>query len=166
MQPPRPILHLKPSPTAKFLDWFGFACIAIMWIITLTQYSSLPSTIPLHFNFKGEIDSYGSKSTLFILPAVMTVVVILLSFLNTKPHIFNYPTKITEENAERQYRNATNLIRIIKTVISVFSILFVIEIIRSAKAQHSTLSWWMIALFIVSMIVPVMVSIFSARSKK
>lgn len=166
MQTRRPIIKLKLSKSDKFLEWFSFACLAITWIVTLTQYSSLPSTIPIHFNFKGEIDNYGSKSTLFLLPAIITVVVLLLTFLTTKPHIFKYPTKITEENAERQYRNATGLLRIIRTVISIFSILFIMEIIRSAKLQHSTLKWWILPLFILSMIIPVFISLISATLKR
>lgn len=36
---------------------------------------------------------------------------------NRVPHIFNYPTEIKPENAERQYRMATRMIRTLNVII-------------------------------------------------
>ena len=37
-------------------------------------YPSLPDTIPIHFNIKGEADAYGGKDSIFLGPGIMAVV--------------------------------------------------------------------------------------------
>ena len=163
MKTNRPVIKLRPGNAEKAMDWIAILALLVLWAITVYQYGSLPPRIPVHFNFKGEIDSYANKTTLFILPAVVTIVVLGLTLLNTRPDLFNYPRKISPENAEREYKTATRLIRIIKLVISVFSVIVIIELIRSAKAGHSTLKWWSIPAFILAIVVPIIVSLFSRR---
>jgi len=137
-----------------------------LWIFVFVQYAALPATIPIHFNLKAEIDNYGSKATLFILPVIITIVVAGLTILGRYPHIFNYPKKITAANALEEYSKATGLLRIIKLVIAVFSLIILFFIVQSAKAGHSTLPWWIIPLFMMAMIIPVVITIISSFSNK
>lgn len=44
-------------------------------------YPSLPSTIPTHFNIKGEADGFGGKDTIFLGPGIMSVVGLFTFFL-------------------------------------------------------------------------------------
>ncbi|SHE98119.1 Uncharacterized membrane protein [Caldanaerobius fijiensis DSM 17918] len=55
-------------------DWWLIAIIIIMWIITFTIYGKLPEKIPTHWNAVGQIDGYGAKSTVFIFPAIITLI--------------------------------------------------------------------------------------------
>lgn len=103
-------------------DWIieimgaSFLLVMIGW--SLYHFNSLPDMIPRHYNALGEPDAFSQKNTLWTLPVVGTVMYIGMFFLNKYPHIFNYPTDITEENAERQYRIATKLIRALNLAIS------------------------------------------------
>lgn len=47
-------------------------------IYLLTVWNNLPEEVPIHWNWKGEIDGYGSKSTLWWLILIMNVLVYLL----------------------------------------------------------------------------------------
>lgn len=40
--------------------------IFISLLATILFYPNLPEKIPLHWNVKGEIDSYGSKNFIFL----------------------------------------------------------------------------------------------------
>ncbi|GAA5335110.1 MULTISPECIES: DUF1648 domain-containing protein [Thermus] len=42
------------------------------WGITLYAYALLPERIPAHFNAQGEVDRYGSRLEIFLLPLVLT----------------------------------------------------------------------------------------------
>lgn len=43
-------------------------------------YPQLPERVPIHWNWKGEIDGYGSKATgLFLTPAMLVVMVLVLA---------------------------------------------------------------------------------------
>jgi uncharacterized membrane protein len=44
-------------------------------------YSSLPNTIPTHFNIRGEADGFGGKDSIFLGPAIMSVVGLFTFFL-------------------------------------------------------------------------------------
>lgn len=163
----RPIIKLTVSRFDRILDSLALSGILLMWIYTISAYGKLPDIIPVHFNVQGDVDNYGNKATLFILPAIITIVVAGMTLLNRYPHIFNYLQKITEDNAVHQYTIATRLIRIIKLVIVIFSLIILYDIISSAKATHSTLGWWLIPGFMLSMLLPVFVSIYlSSQGKK
>lgn len=55
---------------------------------------------------------------IWILPAIGFILYVGLTVLNMFPHVFNYPVKITEENAEKQYNIATQAIRVLKVLIA------------------------------------------------
>jgi uncharacterized membrane protein len=44
-------------------------------------YPDLPNRIPAHWNFRGEIDRYGDKWEIFLMPSVMVVIVLLFAAL-------------------------------------------------------------------------------------
>ena len=67
--------------------------------MTVANYFELPEIIPTHYNEAGEADSYGDKLNILALPIISTLLFIGLTILNKRPHLFNYPSEITKENA-------------------------------------------------------------------
>jgi immunity protein, SdpI family len=57
------------------------AVIVATLIVTLAIYPRLPGQIPMHWNFRGDVNRYGSKANAFLLPGVMAAVVMLFSVL-------------------------------------------------------------------------------------
>ena len=57
------------------------AAIAATWLATFLLYPRLPEQIPLHWNVSGEIDRYGSRENVFVMPAVMVGIVLLSGVL-------------------------------------------------------------------------------------
>ena len=57
------------------------AVIATTWLATLLIYPRLPSEIPLHWNITGQVDRYGSRENLLVMPAIMVMVVLLFAAL-------------------------------------------------------------------------------------
>jgi uncharacterized membrane protein len=57
------------------------AVIVATLVVTALLYSHLPDQIPTHWNFKGEIDHYGSRQSVFMLPGVMAGVLLLFAVL-------------------------------------------------------------------------------------
>jgi uncharacterized membrane protein len=54
----------------------GLSLAAVVWISP-----ALPEEIPTHWNIKGEVDGYGGKWTLFMLPIGMAGLLVLFYFL-------------------------------------------------------------------------------------
>ncbi len=138
----RPKIKIERTPTDNILEIMGWVALAGLWILTLVNYSDLPDTIPTHFNGAGKVDNYGGKATLFMLPIIATLAYIGLTVLNNYPHIFNYPTKLTAENALRQYTSATRMIRYLKFVIVLVFSLIVFMTLRTAAGESEGLGAW------------------------
>ena len=115
----RPKIKLQHTLFDKALEILGWILVFAIWILVITNYITLPDTIPIHYNGVGVADRFGGKENILTLPIVATVLFIGLTMLNQFPHLFNYPTPITEDNALRQYIYATRLLRYLKFIILV-----------------------------------------------
>lgn len=113
----RPKIKLKLTTIDKILEIPGWTSILAIWILTITNYTNLPETIPMHYNGAGQADGFGGKGNILTLPIIATILFVGLTILKQFPYVFNYPTNITSDNALRQYANATRLIRYLKLIL-------------------------------------------------
>jgi hypothetical protein len=82
-----------------------------------------------------------------------------MSILNKYPHAFNYPTKITMQNAEKQYTIATKLIRYLKFMVVLTFSLIVLLTFWTAN-NHATLPVvWVVPVFIALFYIPMVYGI-------
>jgi uncharacterized membrane protein len=144
----RPKIKLELKTTDKIFEIFGWLLIIVIWGLTITNYSNLPETIPTHYNGVGQADGFGGKVTILILPFIATILFIGLTVLNKFPHVFNYPTNITQDNAFIQYTNATRLIRYLKLIIVFIFGLIVFKTIQYANGEADGLGIWFLPLII------------------
>ena len=166
MNEQRPVVQLSPTEQDKWLDRMALLVLVLVWAYTIIKYASLPETIPVHFNASGEIDRYGGKATVFLLPAIISVVVGGMTLLNRYPHIFNYPKAINSENAAVEYARATRLLRIVKLVIVFFTAWLMFTIINGWTSTRLQLSWWALLVFIGALVVPVVLYIYRSYKRE
>jgi len=150
----RPKLILELEITDKLIDMASWLGLAFLWVFTITVYSDLPEIIPTHFDLSGQPNDYGSKMAIMFLPVIATLILIGLTVLNFYPHIFNYPAKITADNAAWQYRNATRMIRTLKMIIAFVFSLVVFLMYTSASGKLGFNSYWFMTLVLGSIILP------------
>ena len=114
--------HTRIKPPLTILDWILEIAALITVIATVALFVVVwlraPDIVPIHYNFAGQADSFGNKSTLWGLPVISLITYIGLTILNCYPHIFNFPTKVTPENAEALYKIATRVMRTVKLLVS------------------------------------------------
>lgn len=151
----RPKIKLALTNSDKILEIIGWIFIFTIWMLTLTIYDSLPEIIPTHYNIAGVADRFGEKWMVLTLPLWATLLFVGLTILNKFPHVFNYPTEITADNAERQYTNATKMIRYLKVTIVVVFTLIVYRKIRYISGQIDAFSVWFLPLIIILIFAPV-----------
>ena len=113
----RPKIIIVQTTSDKIFEIVGWFLLFSIWFLTVINYSNLPETIPIHYNGQGKVDRFGGRATIFSLPIIATILFIGMTILNKFPQVFNYPTKITEDNAFNQYTNATRLIRYLKLIV-------------------------------------------------
>lgn len=141
--------------TDRLIEALCIGLIVGFWAFAWYAYSTVPEIIPTHFNASGKPDAEGSRSTIWILPAITTLSYILLVLFNRVPHIFNYPVKITEDNAAFQYGNATRMIRVLNLIL--IAMFFIIGVImyRVAMGKMEGTGTMVILVAVVLPIVPV-----------
>lgn len=100
----------------KYLVWLAFivpaAYLAFIW-------NDLPEKVPMHYNLKGEIDRYGSKSEMILLVAIITAINIGVYFLLVNINKIDPKKKYREENLSR-LRSLAFAISIFISVIACF----------------------------------------------
>jgi len=150
----RPKIKLELATTDKVFEGIGWVALLAIWILIISSYSNLPETIPTHFNGSGKADGFGSKVNILALPIIATVIFIGLTILNKFPYVFNYPTNITEDNAIRQYTNATRLVRYLKLIVVVVFGLIAYKTIESTSGQSDGLGVWFLPLTLGAIFIP------------
>ncbi len=148
----RPKIEIPLEETDRLLDGLVVASLAIMFAIPALHYAELPEVIPIHFNLKGEADGYAPKAFLWLLPTISSFTCGLMLFLARYPHTFNYPVKITEQNAEAHYRLAARMMRALNAVIAVFFAYLCRELVQMGLQERSTLKPWAVPLLIVGIV--------------
>ena len=135
----------------------AIALVALMYglILVLQSWSTLPPSIPTHFNAKGEVDGWGSKNMIWLLPAISVVMIPLMLLLRRYPWLSNVPWEITKENAMQQYGLIVRLLSILACVVSFLFLILLYDTISIAGGGTSLLGWWFMPLFIGGTIVPI-----------
>ena len=154
MEEERPKITLIPTTADRLVDLLGWIVLLTIWGWTFAHYSSLPDTIPTHFNATGEADGFGSKASIIGLPIIATLLFIGLTVLNRYPHIFNYPCPVTQDNALRLYTLATRMLRYLKLVLLLVFGGIEFMTIQNATGKAAGLGVWFLPLTLVLVFLP------------
>lgn len=160
--------RIRPEPLLidRLLDALVLGINVGLWVFTLKAYPRLPVEIVIHFDAYGNPDGYGGKWNLFILPALANLLSIGIFVLNLYPYIFNFPVKITPENAIYQYRLTTRLMRWTNLLISLLFAIIIWMMIKSYSGSFNK-AWMVVILIYASFLfIPFVVYLALAGRKK
>lgn len=166
MQKGQPKLDIPLKSIDIILEVGSLMLLGIFWYFVIDNYNALPEKIPSHFNIRGEVDGYGSKSSLFILPTIASMLFIGLAVLSRFPHSFNYPVKISNTNAMYQYSISLRLLRVLKFVILMVFLVISWMTIRTTGATGATHSQWLLPLVLVLIFLPIFIYLVLAYKYK
>ena len=100
--------NLSKEITSLLFVLLSFAYLGVIW-------KDLPDEVPIHWNSKGEIDQYGSKRTLIILPLVLP----LLTYLIFLVVPFIDPKKKVHKMGKK-YHQLKNILVMFSTILCLF----------------------------------------------
>ncbi len=152
-----PDIEVKPNSTDKLLIKIGWGVVLLNLLVILIFYFDLPKTIPTHFNWQGEVDGYGHKISLWLIPFFSVLMYMGLNLVITKmkPHQMNYPVKVTEKNADKLYAMAIRMLTVMNLcfviaffITSVIILLQVKELVDTVDVQL------LIGLWIINGLIP------------
>ena len=157
-------VELKLSRFDKFLDITGYILLILYWIMVIIAFQKLPEEIPVHYNGAGEVDAFGPKNSIFMLPAIGTLQIFLLSALIRNPKNLNFSNK---ENLEQQIINTTKTIRFLKVGILIVFIFIDYKTIKiSLEDKNGGLGIWFLPLFLTLILIPVIINIYKSWKLK
>lgn len=109
----KPVLELPKSLFEKTLDIITAILYVAGIIYTIFIWNQLPDQVPAHYNGAGEVDRWGSKWLIIILPFIAALLAVGMSFLEKHPEWHNY-MKLNENNIEYQYKNSRLMMNVMK----------------------------------------------------
>jgi len=145
----RPKIRPQKNMWDRALETIAIGALVYGIILVLQAWSSLPTTIPTHFDASGNADGWGPKYMIVLLPGINVFIIPLMLFLRRFPWISNTPIKITEENAERQYALIVRLLSALACLISLLFLALVRDTIAIAGGGTSLLGPWFMPVFII-----------------
>ena len=144
----KPKIKIEIDTTGRIIEALSVIALVFMIIIAVYYYGELPDTVPQHYDYNGNPDKYGDKSVMFVLPGIAMFLYIGLTILTMFPHIFNYPVKITKENAEKQYKLAIRLLRTLKLVIIVLFAFITYASMKTALGEFAGVGVYFLPVFL------------------
>lgn len=162
----RPLIKIENDLYNILLDLTCGILLIISTTKVLTNWIKLPLIIPSHFNFAGEVNGFGNKNFILILPSVMIFLFITFTILEKFPNRFNYPIKINYANAEIQYKLAVKLLKITKVEVLIIFTYLSNAIINSAIERRLTLNKMFLPIILISIFLTMAVYIYKAIKNK
>ena len=109
-------MKIKNSIIDKLIEIICWTLVIGIPVYLIVMWKNIPNEIPMHYDALGNVDRWGDKSELLILPIMTFLMCSFISVVERFPQIWNTGVKITEENKERVYRVLKNMIKITKLV--------------------------------------------------
>ena len=145
----RPKIKVALEPIDKIIERLGIIGLVILIGLPLFYFDKLPETIPRHFGADGKPDAFSGKGIIWTLPVIGFAMYAGLFWLNKYPHIFNYPQKVTQENAKRLYTVGKRMIRTLNTLITCLFAYITFSTIQVALGNQSGLGTWFLPIFMI-----------------
>ena len=142
-----------PRTALEHFEQAAALLVLVLWLTYVAQaWSSLPERVPVHFGPHGQVDRWGGRSNMLLLPVLGTISYALFSLLERVPHIYNYPVRVTEQNAAELYLAGRRLLLGVKLIlVSSFAYLFYASV-HVARGEADALSPW----FVPALLVPLL----------
>ncbi|ATP39958.1 hypothetical protein CSE16_07785 [Solibacillus sp. R5-41] len=149
----RPVLHIEKSNSERVANIIGYASLVAMVLYLLLKWSSLPAQVAAHFNAAGEVDRWGSKYELLILPVIAILITFFMELIERYPHVHNYPERLCEANVHAFYLNSRQMLNYMKNIINMLFAFLVYESIEISVSDDIALGLpfglFLFALFVV-----------------
>jgi uncharacterized membrane protein len=159
----RPKIQLPKTKTEWVWDIVGFSCYLASILFLVLNWNTLPDRVPAHYNALGEVDRWGSKMELLILPLIGAFLIILMQVFEKFPETHNYPDRMNESNVESFYLLSRKLINQLKNICLIIFALILVESVSIALGWWGGLGIWFLPLLILGTLFPIMRYIFKQR---
>ncbi|MDD2218216.1 MAG: DUF1648 domain-containing protein [Eubacteriales bacterium] len=153
-------LSQKDLLFCKRVNRLNIVILVITALYFFFSWGDIPDRVPMHYNFAGEVDRYGNKKELIILPLLSVVMygsMTLVEYL--PPAYWNIPVKVTEQNKDLVYSETKKLL-----VTEKLAIVILFSYIAIAASTNYAIGSWALLITISLVFAPII--IYYIRIKK
>lgn len=147
MRAKQPKIKIERNGLDLLLEVSALIMTLVPFVYLALHWGSLPDRIPTHFNAAGVVDGWGGRGDLLILPGVMVIDLIMLTVLQRFPHTFNYIVKITDDNAEAQYRIAVSMMGWMNLILAAGMASLFLSMAEAATRGADRITPWVTGIF-------------------
>lgn len=159
----RPKLAIPKTTGEKIADIIGYGAYIGALVFLLYHWQRLPDEVPAHYNAVGEVDRWGSKMELFILPVVGFFLALFMQMVERFPETHNYPARLNEQNAHAFYTLSRKLTNQLKNSSLVIFSLLTIQTVLIAQEKLDSLSSLFLPFFMVVVCAPIVICLVKQR---
>jgi|SRR5690625_27769 len=160
----RPKIKIPRTKSEWIWDIIGFSVYIGMIVLLIVVWSKLPDQVPAHYNAAGEVDRWGSKWELMILPLMGLFTTMLVIGFELYPEMHNYPKRFNESNAKEFYLNSRKMINQLKNMVLIIFSLIMFESIAIALEWTDGFGVLFLPLILVLSFIPIVVSLVKRRN--
>ena len=114
------IITLPDTRFHKAIRLVSLLLIIGMFLNIILFWRTIPNQIPGHYNSAGEVDRWGSKGELFLIPILTFFMFVGVSVLEKHPSVWNTGVAITSRNKDSVYRYIKNMIAVLKLIMPLY----------------------------------------------
>ena len=159
----RPTIKLQVTNSQRWINRLSLIIMALTAIYLVFIYQKLPNEIPMHFNFRGDVDNWGPKWTIFILWGIGLIIYLLNTSTQSIPQKYNYIVKITAENAEKQYKLAIQMMSFLKLELMVLIAYLLWAVVQNALDKMNYLNIYVMGGFVICLFSTLIIYISKSR---
>ena len=106
-------------PLDKLMNRLSLLVLVGSVVFLAGYWKQIPAEVPMHYNAAGEIDRWGTKAELLILPVIAWLLYGLLTVVEQVPSAWNTGVKVTAENREQVYALLGHMLSTLKLLVMV-----------------------------------------------
>lgn len=134
-----PKIKIPKTKSEWFFDIIGYSFYIGSIVFLIIIWGELPNEVPAHYNALGEVDRWGSKWELIILPFIGMFTLILMQSVELFPEIQNYSKRFNETKARQFNFISRQMINQLKNACSIMFALILFESVAIALDWSSGL---------------------------
>jgi uncharacterized membrane protein len=162
----RPKIKLKKTKSEWRWDSIGYSFYLGSIIFLIIVWGRLPEEVPAHYNAVGEVDRWGSKWELLILPGVGAFISLLMQTIEKFPETHNYPQRFNESNAEQFYLHSRKMLNQLKNICLIIFALILFESVSIALGMENDYGKWILPITIFGTGLPIVLGIMKQKKIK
>lgn len=160
----RPTIMIPKTMSEKVWNMIGYSYLIGTILFLVTVWGDLPGQVPAHFNGSGEVDRWGSKWELIILPIISILLLVMMQFFEKHPEWHNYPARLNESNVKSFYLLSKKMMNIEKIICLLILQTIQMESIAIAFGWFNGFGIWFLPTAVLLVLLPIL--IFGIKQRK